>query len=301
MTREELSRKNMKDTGIRIREYDVASVYEYHQGTQVKPKSKQELFTNSYVLVEFLLKNGLIIKKDGTTNDIVSLDFSRGTLSTEARINWFRERGDNSKHYAELLEHGERLNTSTTTSAENVESISKEDLRRDVYENGFRLYKSNGDCTTYKRLYRSAGLAKKGKCIFIKERLYDKVHDFMKMHLKDIENENIKLVEMETYMSLITSKNDDKIQIDPNNILILKDIDSYFKTTVLSVEKDTNGHLIANKKDNYEVKNTLFDGQGLISTSLFDDDHKKGFVLLRQHMFKVACFKTNIELFFRDK
>lgn len=301
MTREELSRKNMKDTGIRIREYDVASVYEYHQGTQVKPKSKQELFTNSYVLVEFLLKNGLIIKKDGATNDIVSLDFSRGTLSTEARINWFRERGDSSKHYAELLEHGERLNTSTTTSVENIESISKEDLRRDVYENGFKLYKSNGDCTTYKRLYRSAGLAKKGKCIFIKERLYDKVRNFMKMHLKDIENEDIKLVEMETYMSLITSKNDDKIQIDPHNILILKDVDSYFKTTVLSVEKDTNGHLIANKKDNYEVKNTLFDGQGLISTSLFDDDHKKGFVLLRQHMFKVACFKTNIELFFRDK
>ena len=57
----------------------------------------------------------------------------------------------------------------------------------------------------------------------------------------------------------------------------------------------------ANKKENYEVKNTLFDGQGLISTSLFDDDHKKGFVLLRQHMFKVACFKTNIELFFKDK
>ena len=34
---------------------------------------------------------------------------------------------------------------------------------------------------------------------------------------------------------------------------------------------------------------------------MFDDNHKKGFVLLRQHMFKVACFKTNIELFFKDK
>ena len=301
MTREETSRKNMKDTGIRIKEYDVASVYEYNYGVQLKPTCKQELFTNSCVLVEFLLKNGLIIKKDGTTNDIVSLDFSRGALSIENRIKWFEEKeNEKYKSYIDNLKRNSRISFGSDLDINDFKPLTKEELREKMYKDGFVLYNKSKP-TIYRRLYRSSGLAKKGKCIFIKERLYEKVRDFMKMHSTDIENKEIKLVEMETYMSLISSKNESKIQIDPNNILILKDVDSTFKTTVLSVEKDDNGHLIANKKDNYEVKNTLFDGQGLISTSLFDEEHKKGFVLLRQHMFKVACFKTNIELFFKDK
>ena len=261
MTREERSRQNMKDTGIRIKEYDVASVYEYNYGLQIKPTCKQELFTNSCVLVEFLLKNGLIIKKGGTTNDIVSLDFNRGTLSIENRIQWFEAKESiRYQSLAKNLRNGDRANLCSSLKSTDAEVLTKDELREYVYKNGFVIYKS-GKPTTYRRLYRSAGLAKKGKCIFIKERLYNKVRDFMKMGSKDTKDEEIKLVEMETYMSLISSKNDDKIQINPNNILILNDVDSYFKTTVLSVEKNSDGHLVANKKDNYEVKNTLFDGQ----------------------------------------
>ena len=307
MTQEQRSRNNIKETGIRITEYDCASIFEYNMGLQARPQSKQELFTNSKILVEFLLKHGLIVKKDGTTNDIISVDYSRGTKSTEQRIAWFRK-SENPKmlEYADKLENGERLNDVLDTSVVGLETIPKAEIREKTYEKGLLIYDKKGNVHVYRRLYRSAGLAKKGKCIFIKDRLYKIVRNYMRMNAKDIENEFIPLVELEAYMSLISSKNESSIQIDPKSILVLNDVDSYFKTTVLSVEKefcdeDEQEHLVAKRKDNYEVKNTLFDGQGLISTSLFDDEHKKGFILLRQHMFKVACFKTNIELFFRDK
>ena len=47
------------------------------------------------------------------------------------------------------------------------------------------------------------------------------------------------------------------------------------------------------------LKNTLFDGQGLIESSICPK-YTSGYLLLRQHMCKVACFKSNIQLFFKD-
>ena len=42
----------------------------------------------------------------------------------------------------------------------------------------------------------------------------------------------------------------------------------------------------------------MFDGQGLIDESIFPK-WGNGYVLLRHHMFKVACFKTKIQKFFK--
>lgn len=58
-------------------------------------------------------------------------------------------------------------------------------------------------------------------------------------------------------------------------------------------------HCIANYIDNYTVKNTLFDGQALIDSSIFPD-WGNGYILLRHHFCKMAAFNTNIQLFFKD-
>ena len=195
MTQEQRSRNNIKETGIRITEYDCASIFEYNMGLQARPQSKQELFTNSKILVEFLLKHGLIVKKDGTTKDIISVDYSRGTKSTEQRIAWFRK-SENPKmlEYADKLENGKRLNDILDTSVVGLETIPKAEIREKTYEKGLLIYDKIGNVHVYRRLYRSAGLAKKGKCIFIKERLYKIVRNYMRMNAKDIENEFIPLV-----------------------------------------------------------------------------------------------------------
>jgi hypothetical protein len=90
-----------------------------------------------------------------------------------------------------------------------------------------------------------------------------------------------------------------KIKIDPRNILIINDFDSLFKTNVISIEIDENKECHAIQRDNYELKNTMFDGQGLIDESIFPT-WGEGYVLLRHHMTKMACFKTKIQKFFKD-
>ena len=46
-------------------------------------------------------------------------------------------------------------------------------------------------------------------------------------------------------------------------------LDAFFKTNIISIETDENKHCKAVPVDNYQVKNTLFDGQALIDTSIF--------------------------------
>ena len=104
--------------------------------------------------------------------------------------------------------------------------------------------------------------------MFICDRLYKKALNFIRMGIKMPKN-NAPIVEMGAYSSLIASSIIDTIHVDPKNILILKDIDSYFTTNVVSVETDKNKHCVAIPKENYQLKNTMFDGQGLIDESIF--------------------------------
>ena len=110
---------------------------------------------------------------------------------------------------------------------------------------------------------------------------------------------NAPIVEMGVYASLIASGIVGKIKIDPQNILVIKDVDSFFKTDVVSVELGEDRHCVAIEKSNYELKNTLFDGQGLIDSSIFPS-WGNGYILLRHHLTKFAVFNTNIQQFFKD-
>ena len=147
-------------------------------------------------------------------------------------------------------------------------------------------------------LYRTPGKAKKGTVMFIREGLWRKAHNFLWMGLR-LQKKNAPIVEIGAYSSLVTSTIEDKIKIEPENILILKDVDSFFKTNVISIEVDAAKQCHAVHRDGYEVKNVLFDGQALIDESIFPD-WANGYVLLRQHFFKAAAFCSRIQQFFQD-
>ena len=147
-------------------------------------------------------------------------------------------------------------------------------------------------------LYRSTGKVKDGSCMVICDRLYDKAIKFIRMGLK-MPKENAPIVEMSAYSSLIASSIVGTIKINPKNILVLKDVDSFFKTNIISIETNEEKHCVAIPKNNYELKNTMFDGQGLIDESIFPN-WAEGYILLKHHKCKMACFKTKIKKFIKD-
>jgi hypothetical protein len=107
------------------------------------------------------------------------------------------------------------------------------------------------------------------------------------------------IVEMQVYSSLVTSTNIAKIEINPDNILMVDDVKSYFKTNVVSIEVGEDGHCKAVHKEDYELSNDMFDGEGLIDSSIFPPE-MSGYILLRSHFCKMACLNTNIQQFYKD-
>ena len=184
---------------------------------------------------------------------------------------------------------------------------SKEEIRNIFYNDGVNVEyitrKKNGDVIKreiihYKMLYRSTGKAKKGSCMFICDRLYKKAIKFLYMGIR-LPKKNSPIVEVSAYAPLISSAIVGKIKINPKNILILKDIDRYFETEVVAVKTDEFKQCYAEHVKKYKLKNTLFDGQALIDSSIFPE-WGNGYILLRHHFCKMAAFNTNIQQFFKD-
>lgn len=174
------------------------------------------------------------------------------------------------------------------------------ELRKDLYINGFYC---NG--THYVRFKRSSGSSRVGKCLFIDEKLYPRMHKYEMCRIKVKQGDEIDLAALEAYISLTLSSIIDTIEIDPKSILIIKDYESTFKDTVI-VTKNVNGKLVTGE-EKVSIANSIWDGQSLIDTSIFpehaqeNDEHAQhGMILLRNHFFKSCAFNTNIQKFFED-
>lgn len=280
------------------------------------------MFTNS-LFSDYLKENGLRIWKEESTRDIVCLEFNFGSRSYDeeikhltkiaksARIEYKLAKSNGHKTQIRKKENKRkrisRLFQEVQKNKDKYEKHSKEEIRQIFYNDGINIEyitrKRNGEITKreiihYKMLYRSTGKAKKGSCMFICDRLYKRAIDFLYMGIK-LKKNNAPIVEISAYAPLISSSIIGKIKLNPKNILILKDVDRTFKTNVVSVETDEDKHCIANHLNDYMLKNTLFDGQALIESSIFPK-WGNGYVLLRHHFCKMAAFNTNIQSFFRD-
>ena len=293
--------------GIKIKNFQAGALYQCNLGVRENYDYTRAMFTNN-LLLYYLMDNGLKVN-NGWTRDIICIEFDYGSRSYEEEIKHLNKciKTAESEHNVEKAEILKSFKTQAEIKKDLFNKKSADEIREIFYTKGVEIrhdiQRKNGKITKqefvhYNMLYRSTGKAKDGSCMFICDRLYKKALDFIRMGIKLPKN-NAPIVEIGAYSSLIASSIVGIVNIDPKNILILKDIDSYFKTNVISIETDENKHCMAIPKNNYELKNTMFDGQGLIDESVFPN-WGDGYVLLRHHMTKMACFKTKIQKFFKD-
>lgn len=304
----------MSEYGIKIKNYEAGSIYEYNNGIRNNYDYTNAMLSNS-LFSDFIKENGLSIWKEESTRDIICIEFNYGSRSYEDEIKHLEKQvkkviDSEDLIYEEKIQRLKKLNELREFANDHQNGFvkkTKEQIREIFYTEGVDIHhvthNKKGDVIKdeiihYKMLFRTPGKAKKGSCMFINEKLYNVAHNFLYMGIQ-LPLENSPIVEMGAYSSLITSSIVGKVQIDPKHILVLKDVDSFFRTRVISVETDENKHCRAVPIDNYEVKNTLFDGQALIDSSIFPE-WGDGYILLRHHLCKMAAFSTHIQKFFRD-
>lgn len=296
------------ENGVRIKNLEAGALYENNLGVRESFRYTNAMMTNSLFL-DYLLENGLKIWKGTMTRDIIGIDFECGSRSFEEEIDHLEKTKKfyESQGIQSSVDKLEKLIAEAQENKEKYDKKSKEQIREIFYKDGVNVTyvtkKKNGEIKKketihYKMLYRSTGKAKKGSCVFIKDRLYNRAIDFLKMGIK-LPYDNAPIVEISAYAPLVASSIVDRIKIAPENILIIKDVDSFFKTNVVSIEIDKNKHCLAKNIKDYQLKNTLFDGQALIDKSIFPS-WGNGYLLLRQHFCKMAAFCCDIQGYFKD-
>lgn len=302
----------MSEFGYKIKNFEAGSIYGVMLGMREQYDFTEAMLTNS-LFTDFLLDNGLSVKND-TTRDVICLDFNYGTRGADDEIKHLVKRARDARlqyKIAKSFGKGEaernrrkkisKLYLEVKNNPEKYKKVSKDEIRNHFYNNGVPIvyHTRKGDETiVYRMLYRTPGKAKAGKCMFIREKLYKKARNFLYMGIK-LKKKNAPIVEIGAYSSLITSTIVGKIRIKPEEILVLNDFDSTFKTNIVAIKTDAMKHCYAEKINDYQVKNTIFDGQGLIDSSIFPE-WGDGYILLRHHMCKCAAFCTNLQLFFKD-
>ena len=304
----------MSEYGLKIKNYQAGSIYGYDLGIRDKYDFKDAMLTNSLFL-DFLKENGLNIWKETSTRDVICIEFDYGVRSYEEEVKHLNNSIAKVKKDEKILDVDKEeiiqricfYKNRADINKDKYKKTSKEDIRTNFYKNGvtitYNSYNKKGEIIKeeiirYKMLYRTTGKAKKGSCMFINEKLYDIARRFLYMGI-ELPYENSPIVEMGAYSSLITSSIVGKVQILPEQILVLNDVDSFFTTKVISVETDAYKHCKAVPMEDYKVKNTLFDGQALIDSSIFPD-WGEGYILLRHHLCKMAAFHSNIQKFMQE-
>lgn len=288
----------MGEFGYKILNYQAGSVYSVALGIRENYDCTPAMLTNSLFL-DFLITNGLDIYKEKSTRDIIGIEFDYGTRSDIEELVHLGLTEFNEYENENKLDRIEILKEQAYNNLNKFKKISAEEIREIFYTAGVDIYYDKGKKKIhYKMLYRTPGKAKKGTCMFICDRLYKKAREFLYMGLK-LPKQNAPIVEIGAYSSLVTSTIIDRIQIKPEEILTLKDFNSFFKTNAISIETDNLKQCYTKYYQDYEVKNTLFDGQALIDSSIFPS-YGNGYFLLRQHFTKCAAFSANIQLFFKD-
>lgn len=178
-----------------------------------------------------------------------------------------------------------RTNITTLNSVANI--------REELYKNGFIC---NG--IKYVRFKRSSGSSRVGKCLFIDEKLYYRMHKWEMCGIKVKNGSDIDLASLEPYIALTLSSIIDVIHINPENILVVDDYSSVFTDKVVATRL-IEGRL-QTKPETVEISNKIWDGQSLMDISLFGKYSDKGMLLLRSRFFKSCCFNANIQKWFAD-
>lgn len=332
----------MSEFGIKIKNIKAGTLYEYNLGVRDRLDYTDAMFNNS-LFSNYIINKGLSVYKGESTRDIVCLEFDFGSKSYEEKVQQIEtliEKADEKSL--------ERLNEILSTVHENKDKFIKksmEEIRDEYYQNGVSIdyvtRDKNGaikktQTIHYKMLFRTPSKAKVGQSIFINEKYYRTAYEWLTMGLGNkMDKKKAKIVEMSAYAPLTTSTIVGNIHIPVEDILILKDQDSYFQTManivraeeyfvekkVVDIEKtEINKQKALSQgkkpkrvfkrirvptkkcvvhKENVNLKNTLWDGMGLVETSIMPK-YVNGMMLLRNHFFKMCGFRTNLQQFLKD-
>lgn len=295
----------MSKYGVKIKNFQAASVYEYYYGFRDQLDYENAMLTNS-LFKDFLDENGLKCR-GGYTRDLICLEFGYGTkdyAETKKKLESIKAKSENSYTVSKMDE----LLTNLEENKEHCVKINKDQLRVLFYTEGvtvkYKTYDKVGNFIGtedihYQMLYRTPGKAKKGTIMFIRDELFDLAHDYLYMGF-EMPKENSPIVEIGAYASLITSSIVGRVKIKPNEVLTVKDLKTITKSDVVKVFTDDKQICHAERAENYDITGEAFDGQALIDSSIFPD-WCDGYVLLRNHMTKCAAFSTNIQTFMRDQ
>lgn len=199
----------------------------------------------------------------------------------------------NNKHPLRINEKNEIVKKKEEASV----TISVGKMRDSLYGYGFVL---NGK--KYVRYKRSAGAAKGGSCLFIREELYATMNKWSKAGLNEKEDNCLNnLTSYEAYKALSLSSLIYTFKLKPHNILFVEDFKYELPNQkVVKIVCNDQNHLEASR-EYCSVENNIFDGEGLLDTSLFKGKFKdKGMMLLRNRYFKCCAFHTKLADWFRD-
>lgn len=184
-------------------------------------------------------------------------------------------------------------------NAEEWEGKDLNNIRKLLYTDGFTITLTDkaGKQTQVKYvLYkRSASKSRLGEVLFIREPLYQKMMGWCHMGLKFDDTD---LPSLMAYESLVSSSIVNTIKINPKNILIVSDIKNIFYHDCQVVRAGAGG-LLDSFTEVAGIESNLFDGQSLLQETYFPSG--KAMMLLRNHMFKSAAFRCDIQQFLQDK
>lgn len=275
---------------------------------------------NNSLFLYYMLDNGLDVYKGESTRSIICLSFDFGSRSYEdeaKRLNKLINKAieDRNKNLEERLRKKLEF---VKENKDKYSPLSRDEIRTKYYSEGvdinWEVKNKDGSIKSskkihYKMLFRTPAKAKIGSVMFIDEKLYNKAYKWLTMGLGNkMSPHNAKIVEMSAYAPLTTSTIIDRLHIDVDDILFVSDVDSFFKTKANIVKAEEYGEPDENDnrkkrcivvRQKTDVKNTLFDGQGLIDSSILPS-YINGMVLLRNHFFKACFFRTHIQKFFKD-
>lgn len=255
--------------GYKIRNIKASTLYGYNQGTRDRYDYTDAMLNHS-LFSNYMVKHGLNIYKEESTRDIICMEFDFGTRSFMEEIDHINnmnveEVGQKCRKAIEIKIEKEKDNQIinelklklqqtnaelgsqrieemikfATDNSSKFEKITKDELRVKYYKEGVDIKyitrkKGKDDVVEtihYKMLYRSAAKAKLGQVMFINEKLYDTAYNWLTMGIGNkMPDKKAKIVEMSAYAPLTTSTIVGCMTIPVENILILKDQESTFRT-----------------------------------------------------------------------
>lgn len=170
------------------------------------------------------------------------------------------------------------------------------ELRKELYEKGFLLdIEILGKKITYVKLTHTSSKARVGACTFINEKYAMEMIKYLRMNIDFLDD--VDWCALNSYESLVMSSIIGTLEIPKDRICLVDDEEYPFQIYGDVVELDENDEPIVNTR-NYDIKNCVFDGEGLKDKSL-STGHSID--LLRNNFGKCCTLETDILQFMEDK